>query len=61
MDDFDLEARRQKLYNNIKNKWKSISKEYTEKIEEMKIKNEKVYKEKSQKFKQKLKKKGIIN
>ena len=59
MDDFDLETRRKKIFNGIKNKWQGISKGYLEKIEEMKIKNEKIYKERNRKFKQKLKKKEL--
>ena len=54
MDDFDLEARRQKLYNNIKNKWKSISKEYKKKLKkkemsimrQLQLKNEKILEDK---------------
>ena len=42
MDDFDLETRRKKMFNGIKNKWQEISKGYLEKIEEMKLKNEKI-------------------
>ena len=55
MDDFDLEARRRKIFTTIKNKWKAVSNAYNEKIEEMKLKNEKLYMERDQKFKQKLK------
>ena len=57
MDDFDVETRRKKMINGIKNKWQEISKGYMEKIEEMKLKNEKLYKERNKKFKQKIKKK----
>ena len=57
MDDFDLETRRKKIYNGIKNKWEEVSKGYMEKIEEMKLKNEKMYKERDRKFKLKLRKK----
>ena len=59
MDDFDLETRRKKMFNGIKNKWQEISKGYLEKIEEMKIKNENLYKERNRKFKQKIKKKEL--
>ena len=55
MDDFDLEARRKKIFNGIKNKWKAVSNAYNERIEEMKLKNEKLYMERDKKFKQKLK------
>ena len=59
MDDFDLETRRKKMFNGIKNKWQEISKGNLEKIEEMKIKNENLYKERNRKFKQKIKKKEL--
>ena len=59
MDDFELETRRNKIYNGIKNKWKEVSKGYMEKIEEMKLKNERMYKERDRKFKQKLRKKEL--
>jgi len=57
MDDFELEARRRKMQTNIRNKWKEKNKLYMEKIEEMKLKNERLYKERDRKFKQKLQKK----
>jgi hypothetical protein len=59
MDDFEIETRRKKMINGIKNKWQEISKGYMEKIEEMKLKNEKLYKERNRKFKQKIKKKEL--
>ena len=59
MDDFELETRRKKMFNGIRSKWQSISKGYLEKIEEMKLKNEKLYKERNRKFKQKIKKKEL--
>ena len=59
MDDFELETRRKKMFNGIKSKWQNISKGYLEKIEEMKIKNEKMYKERNRKLKQKIKKKEL--
>ena len=59
MDDFELETRRKKLYNGLKNKWNEMSKIYTEKIEEMKAKNAKIFKERDKQFKKKLKKKEI--
>ena len=57
MDDFELETRRKKIYNGLKNKWKAVNKGYLEKIEEMKLKNERIYKEKDREFKQKIRKK----
>ena len=59
MDDFDLETRRRKYLKGIENKYKNINKEYLEKIEEMKIKNDRLYKERDRKFRQKLKKKEL--
>jgi len=59
MDDFELETRRKKMFNGIRSKWQSISKGYLEKIEEMKLKNEKLYKERNRKFKQKIKRKNL--
>ena len=53
MDDFELETRRKKIYNGIRNKWSAMNKLYTEKIEEMKAKNEKMYKERDRQFKKK--------
>ena len=59
MDDFEVETRRKKIFKGIKNKWQNISKGYMEKIEEMKLKNERLYKERNKKFKQKIKKKEL--
>jgi len=59
MDDFEVEMRRKKMFKDIKNKWQNISKGYMEKIEEMKLKNEKLYNERNKKFKQKIKKKEL--
>ena len=61
IDDFEREARRKKMYTDINNKWRAASKGYLEKIEEMKLKNERKYKERDRQFKQKLRKKKIIN
>ena len=59
IDDFELEARRKKIYTDINNKWRAASKGYLEKIEEMKLKNERKYKERDREFKQKLRKKEL--
>ena len=59
MDDFEIETRRKKIYNNIRNKWREASKGYMEKIEEMKLKNERIYKERDRAFKIKLRKKEL--
>ena len=60
MDDFELEARRTKMLTGMKNKWREKNKIYLEKIEEMKIRNEKMFKERDRLFKQKLKKKEVL-
>lgn len=59
MDDFDLETRRKKMFNGLKTKWQNISKGYLERIEEMKIRSEKIYKERNRIYKQKIKKKEL--
>lgn len=59
MDDFDLETRRKKMFNGLKIKWQNISKGYLERIEEMKIRSEKIYKERNRIYKQKIKKKEL--
>ena len=60
MENFDLETRRKKLYNGLRNKWRQKSREYTEKIEQMKIKSEKLFKERSRQYKQKIKKRDLL-
>jgi hypothetical protein len=57
MDDFELETRRKKMLNGLKNKWNEMSKVYYEKIEEMKLKNAKIFKQRDKEFKKKIKKK----
>ena len=57
MEDFELETRRKKMFTGIKNKWREKNRLYLEKIEEMKLKNEKMFKERDRLFKQKLKRK----
>ena len=59
MDDFEMETRRKKILNGLKNKWSEKSKVYNEKIEEMKLKNEKLFKQRDREFKKKIKKKEI--
>ena len=59
MDDFELETRRKKMLNGLKNKWNEMSKVYNEKIEEMKLKNAKIFKERDREFKKKIKKKKM--
>ena len=57
MDDFELEARRKKMLNGLKNKWNEMSKVYYEKIEDIKSKNAKIFKQRDREFKKKIKKK----
>ena len=57
--DFEVKTRQEKIANNIRNKWKAATQSYIEKIEEMKLKNEKLYKERDRAFKLKLKKKEL--
>ena len=57
MDDFELETRRKKMLNGLKNKWNEMSKVYYEKIEEMKLKNAKIFKQRDKEYKKKIKKK----
>ena len=59
MDDFELETRRKKMLNGLKTKWNEMSKVYNEKIEEMKLKNAKIFKERDREFKKKIKKKEM--
>ena len=57
MDDFELETRRKKMLNGLKNKWNEMSKVYYEKIEDIKSKNAKIFKQRDREFKKKIKKK----
>ena len=59
MDDFEMEARRRKMLNGLKNKWNEMSKVYNEKIEDMKSKNAKLFKQRDREFKKKLKNKEM--
>ena len=54
LDDFELETRHNKILKGIRNKWRSISVIHNEKVEEMRIKTEKMYKKKDKEFKNKL-------
>lgn len=54
LDDFELEARHNKILRGIRDKWRSISVLHNEKVEEMKVKTEKMYKKKDKEFKKKL-------
>ena len=54
MENFDLEARHNKILKDIKDKWSSLSALHDEKVENMKIKTEKLYKQKDRELKKKL-------
>lgn len=54
LEDFELEARHNKILKGIRNKWRSVSALHDEKVEEMKIKTEKMYQKKDNEFKKKL-------
>ena len=54
LEDFKLQTRHNKILNGIRNKWKSISVMHSEKVEEMKIKTENMFKKKDKEFKKKL-------
>lgn len=60
LDDFELEARHNKILRGIRDKWRSISAMHDEKVEEMKVKTEKMYKKKDKEFKKKLLRKEEI-
>ena len=60
IDNFDLEARHNKILKDIKDKWSSLSALHDEKVENMKIKTEKMYKKKDRELKKKLKRKEEI-
>ena len=54
IEDFELESRHNKILRGIRNKWRSVSAMHDEKVEEMKIKTEKMFKKKDKEFKKKL-------
>ena len=54
LDNFELEARHNKILRGIRDKWRSISAIHNEKVEEMKVKTEKMYKKNDKAFKKKL-------
>lgn len=60
LDDFELEARHNKILRGIRDKWRSISALHDEKVEEMKVKTEKMYRKKDKEFKKKLLRKEEI-
>ena len=54
LEDFELEARHNKILKGIRDKWRSVSALHDEKVEEMKIKTEKMFQKKDNEFKKKL-------
>lgn len=54
LKDFELEARHNKILKGIRDKWRSISALHHEKVEEMKLKTENMFKKKDREFKKKL-------
>ena len=60
MENFDLEARHNKILKDIKDKWSSLSALHDEKVENMKIKTEKIYKQKDRELKKKLLRKDQV-
>jgi hypothetical protein len=57
---FDMESRHNRILKDIKEKWSSLSALHDEKVENMKIKTEKMYKKKDRDLKKKLLKKEEI-
>ena len=60
IDNFDLEARHNKILKDIKDKWSSLGALHDEKVENIKIRTEKMYKKKDRELKKKLKRKEEI-
>ena len=60
IDNFELEARHNKILKSIKDKWSSLSALRDEKVENMRIKSEKMYKKKDRELKKKLLRKEVI-
>ena len=60
IDNFELEARHNKILKDIKDKWSLLSALHDEKVENMKIKTEKMYKKKDRELKKKLLRKEDI-
>ena len=61
MDNFELEARHNKILKDIKDKWSSLSALHDEKVQNMKILTEKMYKKKDRELKKKIIKKRRNN
>lgn len=57
MSDFESESRHNKILNGIKQKWRAVSSQYREKVDNIKKKNEKLFRDRSRNLLRKLKKK----
>ena len=60
IQNFELESRHNKILRGIRDKWHSLSALHSEKVENMKIKTEKLYKKKDRELKKKLNKKEEV-
>ena len=60
ISNFEMESRHNRILKDIKEKWSSLSALHDEKVENMKIKTEKMYKKKDRDLKKKLLKKEEI-
>ena len=60
IENFEFQSRHNKILRGIKEKWSSLSVLHNEKVENMKIKTEKMYKKKDRELKKKLNKKEQI-
>ena len=60
IENFALESRHNKILKDIKEKWSKLSALHDEKVENMKIKTEKMYKKKDRELKKKLARKNDI-
>lgn len=57
MSDFESESRHNKILNGIKQKWRAVSSQYREKVDNIRKQNEKLFRDRSRNLLRKLKKK----
>ena len=57
MSDFESESRHNKILNGIKQKWRAVSSQYREKVDNIRKQNEKLFRDRSRNLLLKLKKK----
>ena len=57
MSDFESERRHNKILNGIKQKWRAVSSQYREKVDNIRKQNEKLFRDRSRNLLRKLKKK----